>query len=189
MKRIIAAGSMLAVLSPAGAAARPVNTSVNTHHRPCDKLFTVKMDERAANAVYRGTRHVTLRNLRLLGYMERCQRNPSAQWFARSYNRARWQQHFRRVQDASTPWRHAIASWYYDSGTTGCGFHATYGIATFVVGCGGTVRLKGPGGAVVTATRDDSGPYVGGRTFDLDPSTKAALGCGDLCDVQWAPTG
>lgn len=189
MKRIIAAGSMLAVLSPAGAVARPVNT----HHRPCDKLFTVRMGRRAGDAVYSGTRHVTLRNLRLLGYIERCQRNPTNQPRVRTYDRHMAVLHSYRVALASTPWRGpVVASWYNDAGTTGCGFHTTYGVATDVVPCGGTVRLKGPGGAIITATRDDSpGPGVaaGGRTFDVNPETKAALGCGDLCDVWWSPTG
>lgn len=58
-----------------------------SHHRVgCDKLFTVRQGERAARRIYHGERNVTLRNLRLLGYIERCQRNPAAQGFIRSYD-------------------------------------------------------------------------------------------------------
>lgn len=159
------------------------------HQRPgCPQLYTVAQGERPAVMIYQGTRRVTLQNLRAMGRMEMCQRYKKRdQPIVRSFDRRLASEHAARMEAASTPWQGpAIASWYDDSGTTGCGFHAAYGIATFVVGCGGTVLLKGPGGAVVRATRDDSGPYVAGRTFDLDPATKAALGCSDLCDVQYA---
>lgn len=79
-----------------------------------------------------------------------------------------------------------IASWYWDAGTTGCGFHAHFGIATLLpnVPCGGQVRICN-GSLCVIATRDDSGPYVAGRVFDLDPATKAAIDCSDLCSVRY----
>ena len=50
--------------------------------------------------------------------------------------------------------------------------------------CGTRVRLCN-GGTCVVATRDDSGPYVGGRTFDLDPTTRDALSCSALCTVSY----
>jgi hypothetical protein len=157
-----------------------------THHPGCTKTYTVAMGERAARSTYAGTRHVTMKNLRALGRYEMCQRNKRRdQPILRDYDRRLDRLHKVRVTDASASWSNAVASWYDDSGTTGCGFHATYGIATFVVGCGGSVRLRGPGGTV-TAIRDDSGPYVSGRTFDLDPVTKAALGCSDLCTVEYS---
>lgn len=80
----------------------------------------------------------------------------------------------------------AVASWYVDTGTTGCGFHTTYGIATLLatVTCGDRVRLR-YGNRTVTATRDDSGPYVAGRTFDLNPTTRAALRCPDICNLTY----
>jgi hypothetical protein len=83
------------------------------------------------------------------------------------------------------PWQGATASWYYDAGQTACGFHATYGFASLILPCGARVEMRGPGGRVVEATMQDHGPYVAGRTFDLNPSLKAALGCGDLCYVRW----
>jgi hypothetical protein len=148
----------------------------------CHKTFTPPMALRALHKAYRPGHRITHRDrLNLTRYI-RCQRHPKAkpalhrEW-ARLIQR-------RAVPALST----ALASWYDDSGTTGCGFHATYGIATFIVGCGGHVTLQGPGGTVV-ATRDDSGPYIAGRTFDLNPATKAALGCGDLCSVRYRVGG
>jgi hypothetical protein len=66
-------------------------------------------------------------------------------------------------------------SWYEDGGTTACGFHATYGVANRTLPCGTRVRLS-RGGHTVTATVDDSGPYVYGRDYDLDQTTAGALG-------------
>jgi hypothetical protein len=162
------------------------------HRSGCPQLYSVSQGERPAVHIYRGTRRVTLQNLRTMGRMEMCQRYKKRdQPIVRVFDRRLASAHAARVEAADTPWQGpAVASWYYDAGTTGCGFHATYGIATFVTGCGGIVRLRNPStGAVVIATRDDSGPYVAGRTFDLDPATKAALGCSDLCDVQYALGG
>jgi hypothetical protein len=159
---------------------------VHHHSRPgCPKTFTLAMGERATRHIYAGTRHVTRENHRALHRYVKCQRNRHNRPKLRVYDRQLRREHDQRVIEANRHWYYAIASWYYDAGTTGCGFHATYGIATFVVGCGGHVILRGPGGEV-TATRDDSGPYVSGRTFDLDPVTKAALGCSDLCTVQYS---
>jgi hypothetical protein len=145
-------------------------------------VFTVRQAKRAIDATFAGVkplRHVELARLR---HLIRCQRNvgarPYVRWVWRD-RQAKWK--LRRHPPLNGP---AIASWYYDSGTTGCGFHTTYGIATFVVPCGGTVTLK-HGSAAVLATRDDSGPYIAGRTFDLNPAVKAALGCSDLCAVMW----
>jgi hypothetical protein len=69
----------------------------------------------------------------------------------------------------------AVASWYYDGGQTGCGFHAFYGVANKSLPCGTNVTFE-YGGRTVTATVDDRGPYVGGRTWDLNQNTAAALG-------------
>jgi hypothetical protein len=171
------------------ASAFPNIDAIHIHHhsRPgCPKTYTVAMGERAARYIYRGTRHVTMKNYRALGRYEMCQRNKRRdQPVVRAYDRHQWLLHRERVIEANRQWSSAIASWYDDSGTTGCGFHTTYGIATFTVGCGGHVILRGPGGEV-TATRDDSGPYVSGRAFDLNPTTKAALGCSDLCSVEYS---
>jgi rare lipoprotein A len=74
-----------------------------------------------------------------------------------------------------TVYRESVASWYNDGGTTGCGFHATYGVANKDLPCGTNVTFS-YGGRTVTATVDDRGPYVGGREWDLNQNTAAALG-------------
>jgi rare lipoprotein A len=68
-----------------------------------------------------------------------------------------------------------VASWYYDGGDTACGFHATYGVANKTLPCGTKVTLS-YGGHTVVATVDDRGPYVYGRTFDLNQNTARYLG-------------
>lgn len=68
-----------------------------------------------------------------------------------------------------------VASWYYDAGNTACGFHATYGVANRTLPCGTKVTLS-YGGRTVVATVDDRGPYVYGRSFDLNQTTARYLG-------------
>jgi rare lipoprotein A len=75
-----------------------------------------------------------------------------------------------------TAYEPGLASWYYDAGMqTGCGFNARYGVANKTLPCGTKVKFR-YGGRTVMATVDDRGPYVGGRTWDLGQSTRAALG-------------
>jgi hypothetical protein len=73
----------------------------------------------------------------------------------------------------------SLASWYEDGGTTACGFHAYYGVANLSLPCGARVTFR-YGGRSVTATVDDRGPYVGGRTWDLNQNTAGALGFGGV---------
>jgi rare lipoprotein A (peptidoglycan hydrolase) len=68
-----------------------------------------------------------------------------------------------------------VASWYYDEGNTACGFHAEYGVANKTLPCGTKVVLR-YGGRSITATVDDRGPFVYGRSFDLDQRCASALG-------------
>jgi len=68
-----------------------------------------------------------------------------------------------------------VASWYYDGGSTACGFHAFYGVANRTLPCGTKVTFM-YGERSVTATVDDRGPYVGGRDWDLNQNTAGALG-------------
>jgi len=65
--------------------------------RGCRKLFSVKMGEGAANLIYSGHGRVNEHALRVLGYIERCQRNPAAQGFIRGYDQSQSQQHHARV--------------------------------------------------------------------------------------------
>ena len=81
-----------------------------------------------------------------------------------------------------TVFRGAIASWYNDGGNTACGFHAGDGVANRTLPCGTKVVFR-YGGRTVTATVDDRGPYVGGRDWDLNQNTAAALGFGGVGQV------
>ena len=81
-----------------------------------------------------------------------------------------------------TVFRAAEASWYNDGGNTACGFHAGNGVANRTLPCGTKVVFR-YGGRTVTATVDDRGPYVGGRDWDLNQTTAAALGFGGVGQV------
>jgi rare lipoprotein A len=83
-----------------------------------------------------------------------------------------------------TAYRQSMASWYSDAGTTGCGFHAYFGVANTSLPCGTSVTFAN-GGRTVTAVVDDRGPYVGGREWDLNQNTAAALGFGGV-GVIWS---
>jgi rare lipoprotein A len=67
-----------------------------------------------------------------------------------------------------------VASWYDDGGATACGFHAAMGVANRSLPCATKVRIR-YGGHAVTAVVDDRGPFVGGRDWDLNQNTAAAL--------------
>jgi rare lipoprotein A len=79
----------------------------------------------------------------------------------------------------------SVASWYDDSGSTACGFHAGLGVANRSLPCGTKVRFH-YGGRSVTAVVDDRGPYVGGREWDLNQNTAAALGFAGVGSVWTA---
>jgi rare lipoprotein A len=74
-----------------------------------------------------------------------------------------------------TVYDQSVASWYQDGGNTACGFHAGLGVANRSLPCGTKVRFR-YGGRTATAVVDDRGPYVGGRDWDLNQNTAAALG-------------
>ncbi len=78
----------------------------------------------------------------------------------------------------------SVASWYDDAGGTACGFHAGLGVANKSLPCGTRVRFR-YGGRSVTATVDDRGPFVAGRTWDFNQNVAAALGFGGVGTV-WA---
>ncbi len=81
-----------------------------------------------------------------------------------------------------TTFRPSLASWFTDGGATACGFHAYYGVANKSLPCGTKVTFR-YGGRSVTATVEDRGPYVGGREWDLNQNTAAALGFGGVGTV------
>jgi rare lipoprotein A (peptidoglycan hydrolase) len=81
----------------------------------------------------------------------------------------------------------AVASWYQDGGQTASGFHATFGFASLILGFGTRVKFCYPAGSsrCVVGMDDDHGPYVGGRTFDLNQTLAGALGFGGVDVVSW----
>lgn len=79
-----------------------------------------------------------------------------------------------------------VASWFNDTGPTACGIHIIYGYA-HLPGRGWPCRARVRfcyRHRYVIGEREDSGPYVPGRLFDLSPGLKAALGCTDLCGLE-----
>jgi hypothetical protein len=75
-----------------------------------------------------------------------------------------------------------VASWYYDAGNTACGFHSHYGVANRTLPCGTQVTFQ-YGGRSVVATVDDRGPYVYGRSYDLNQNLSARLGMNGVATV------
>jgi hypothetical protein len=88
----------------------------------------------------------------------------------------------RKTAGQTIVFQESIASWYYDAGNTACGFHAFYGVANTSLPCGTKVVFRN-GGREMTATVDDRGPFVGGRSWDLNQNTAAALGFGGVGPV------
>lgn len=91
---------------------------------------------------------------------------------------------------AAAPGGSVAASYFgpglYGNGTA-CGqvlTTALLGVAHRTLPCGTPVTLQ-LGAARVTVPVVDRGPYVSGREFDLTYATKLALGCPDLCSLQW----
>lgn len=76
-----------------------------------------------------------------------------------------------------------VASWYYDGGSTACGFHAGYGVANKTLPCGTKVTFLYHGRSV-TATVDDRGPYIAGRSYDFNQNTARALGMYGVATVK-----
>lgn len=84
------------------------------------------------------------------------------------------------------PLRPALASWYAEHGPGACGVddvQSGYRFASLILRCGTRIRICRAG--CVTATMADHGPYIAGRTFDLNVNLRSAIGCGDLCSVRW----
>ncbi len=148
----------------------------------CAKTFTVPMVKRAVDVAYGGTRLPSRFERRRIGRFVRCRRNRSTGRALHAYwHDAIVDQAARRDPPLNGP---VVASWFADAGATACGTHYRYGFASLFLACGAQVVMRGPGGTV-TATMEDRGPFVSGRTFDLSAGLEARLGCGDLCAVRW----
>jgi peptidoglycan lytic transglycosylase len=85
-------------------------------------------------------------------------------------------------------YRRALASWYGPGlfgNKLGCGgtlSAGSLGVANKSLPCGTKVTFRF-GSRSVTATVEDRGPYVGGREWDLNQNTAAALGFGGVGTV------
>jgi hypothetical protein len=101
------------------------------------------------------------------------------------------------VMDVSAGgWSTAVASWFgpglYGNGMA-CGgtlTPSTWGVAARkeTAACGQRITFRYRGN-VVTATVVDRGPFIAGRTFDLTRPVKDALGCPDLCHLEYQVGG
>lgn len=93
----------------------------------------------------------------------------------------------RRPAPAPPPMRSAIASYYDEHGVGACGLgpdvQTGLRFASLILRCGTRVVMCHDG--CVTATMADHGPYVAGRTFDLNVNLRNAIRCSDLCTVRW----
>jgi len=82
------------------------------------------------------------------------------------------------------PMHYAVASWYQDAGQTASGWHAWYGVANRYLRFGTRVLFRYRGRTVI-AVVDDRGPYVYGRTWDLNQNTAGALGMWSVATVAY----
>ena len=90
-----------------------------------------------------------------------------------------------------TPLVSTVVASYYGPGfygrRTACGQTMTttlQGVAHRTLACGTPVTLR-YGANTVTVPVVDRGPQILSREFDLTYATKLALGCPDLCTLQW----
>jgi hypothetical protein len=108
--------------------------------------------------------------------------------------------HPRAQKRKPAPFSFAVASAYSRessgprNGCDGSELHdADLSVATFQVPCGTRVQIC-IGARCVTATRNDSGPYVAGRLFDLNVGVVRALGFSDayafgVRTIRWRRAG
>jgi hypothetical protein len=173
----------LAVVPAVAAVAALPATKPHHHRHGCRKLFSVGMGERAARTVYRDGHRATTRNLRMLGRIEMCQRNPAAQWFVRWYDRRQAKLQAQRAQAAQLT-----------------GYVVTGGVSTFgpPLDPAGTTADGGSDTRPCIALKDtstldhmfrvtinghtadllhcDSGPYAGNRQIDVTGAGAYAMG-------------
>jgi len=103
------------------------------NHTACNRTYTVGMGIRAIDATFdRGLPTNRRQRAHLRRYIH-CQRDTAHRRFLVRL----WAAKARR-RPMNGP---GIASWYYDGGSTGCGFHATYGVATLIAPCGSRLRI------------------------------------------------
>jgi hypothetical protein len=101
-------------------------------------------------------------------------RGQGATWVRVRFNGSRRARSASAAAGKIVPLAPTVASWYEDAGSTACGFHATYGVANRTLPCGTRVTLS-YGDRTIVATVDDRGPFVYGRSFDLNQNTARYL--------------
>lgn len=185
---VLAAGFSIFISTISGASTLSPRVAAAKSQRYCPKTFTVHMAKVAAQAVYAGTRDVSMKERRMLGRIEGCQRRRNRhvhRHIASIYknDRAAWNQ---RRFDAANPFSSAIASYYTTEGIGACGYGSVqtgYAFASLFLPCGAVVEFCHYG--CVEAEMRDHGPYIYSRLFDLNYNLKNAIGCGGICSVRW----
>lgn len=192
MKRwTLAASLVLAVAVPGAAQARLSHTEKHAYYHAYAHVVH-KLGLRAAGCKLMGqkrTCHERATDRRVLtstAVLRRMMGNPVA--YPAAFHQSH---HFVPNQPAAvaTPaMSSAVASYYDLTGDGACGNPAQdgYQFASLILPCGAQVVMCN-GSTCVTATMNDHGPYVAGRTFDLNVNLMNALGCGGICDVTWRP--
>jgi hypothetical protein len=156
----------------------------------CSHHFTIRMARRAVDAAYGGLGGVSAHRARKIGWYIRCQWNtqhrPQLHRML-SAHRSRW----RHRRDH--PMHSTAVSWYDDAGQTASGVHATMGFAACGMGLcvpmGARVEFCYPAGSshCIVGVRDDSGPYIPSRGYDLGQDLAGWLGIqqAGVAEVSW----
>lgn len=161
-------------------------TAVPQLKRPCARRYTIGAYERWVRAHARGGR-IPERFKPRMWTLERCQAHGAPARLVA----IRWRMRFLRGQawNATHSFAAAVVSWYDDAGTTASGWHAADGFATCGSGGGPCLafgaRVEFCYRGCVVAVADDHGPYVSGRSFDLNQNTAGAIGMGGVAVVRY----
>jgi hypothetical protein len=168
-------------------------TARTAKQRGCAKLFTVAMGERAANRFYSGDGGPSGHELRVLGYIERCQRNPGAQSFVRGYDQGQARTQRARVAAAHAAATQAAATHAAGSGAGG------WAIPSSVVQCESGGRNLPPNSAgasgyyqIIPSTWQAYGG-TGANAYQATPQEQAAVAAriwaGGAGASQWVCAG
>ena len=107
---------------------------------------------------------------------------------AQSTHQTRSAKHSKHINNYSTGGGHN-ASWYNDrSGRTASGMRHHYGVAHRTLPFGTTVCIHNPSnGRQVEAVVTDRGPFVRGRTIDVNQNVARALGFSGTAHLNYHP--